>query len=39
MGDNKKNALPLFVKVNAFLFSIQYEHASFPYVLQQKTIL
>jgi hypothetical protein len=34
----KKEALPLFVNVNALLFSMQYGHASFPCVLQAKTI-
>ena len=34
----KKEALPLFVSVNALLFSIQYGHASFPCVLQPETI-
>jgi hypothetical protein len=34
----KKEALPLFVSVNALLFSIQYRHASFPCVLQPETI-
>jgi hypothetical protein len=35
----KKNILLLFVSMNTLLFSIQYEHASFPCVLQPKTIL
>ena len=30
----KKKALPLFVSVNALLFSMQYGHSSFPCVLQ-----
>jgi hypothetical protein len=30
--------LPPFVSVNALLFSMQYVHASFPCVLQPKTI-
>jgi len=34
----KKEALPLFVSVNALLFSMQYGHASFPCVLQQESI-
>jgi hypothetical protein len=34
----KKKALPLFVNVNALLFSMQYGHASFSCVLQAKTI-
>jgi hypothetical protein len=38
-GDSKKKALPLFVRVNALLFPIQYWHASFPCVLQPETIL
>jgi len=38
-GDSKKKeVLPLFVSVNALLFSIQYGHASFPCVLQPETI-
>jgi hypothetical protein len=34
----KKEALPLFVSVNALLFSMQYGHVSFPCVLQPETI-
>jgi hypothetical protein len=34
----KKEALPLFVSVNAFLFSMQHEHASFSCMLQPETI-
>jgi hypothetical protein len=34
----KKRSLPLFVSVNALLFSIQYGHASFPRVLQPEII-
>jgi hypothetical protein len=34
----KKKALPLFVSVNALLFSMQYRHASFSFVLQPETI-
>jgi hypothetical protein len=34
----KKDVLLLFVNMKAFLFSIQYEHASFPCVLQPETI-
>jgi hypothetical protein len=30
----KKKALPLFVSVNALLFSMQYRHASFSFMLQ-----
>jgi len=37
-GDSKKNILLLFVNMNTLLFSIQYEHVSFPCVLQPKTI-
>jgi hypothetical protein len=35
----KKNDLPSFVKVKALLFFIQYGHANFIWVLQQKIIL
>jgi len=35
----KKDVLPSFVIVNALLFSILYEHTSFPYMLQPETIL
>jgi len=34
----KKEALPLFVSVNALLFSIQYVQASFPCLLHPETI-
>jgi len=34
----KKEALPMFASVNALLFSIQYGHVSFPYVLQPESI-
>ena len=34
----KKEALPLFVSVNALLFSMQYGHASLPCMLQLETI-
>jgi hypothetical protein len=34
----KKDLLPLFVSVNALLFSMHYEHASFPCMLQSETI-
>jgi hypothetical protein len=34
----KKKALPLFVSVNALLFSMQYGHASFPCILQLESI-
>jgi hypothetical protein len=34
----RKDVLPLFVSVNALLFSIQYEHASFPCMLQPEII-
>jgi hypothetical protein len=34
----KKKVLPPFVIVNALLFSIQYEHASFSCVLQPESI-
>jgi len=36
--DSKKKALPLFVSVNALLFSMQYGHASFPCILQLESI-
>jgi hypothetical protein len=32
----KKKALPPFVSVNALLFSMQYGHASFAFMLQQE---
>jgi len=34
----KNNVLALFVSVNALLFSMQYGHTSFPWVLQPETI-
>jgi hypothetical protein len=34
----KKEVLPLFVSVNALLFSMQYGHDSFPCVLQPESI-
>ena len=34
----KKEVLPLFVSMNALLFSMQYGHASFPCVLQPESI-
>jgi hypothetical protein len=34
----KKEVLPLFVSVNALLFSMQYGHASFSCVLQPESI-
>jgi hypothetical protein len=38
-SDSKKEeVLPLFVSVNALLFSMQYGHASFPCVLQPESI-
>jgi len=37
-GSKKKDALPLFVSMNALLISIQYGHAGFPYVFQPETI-
>jgi hypothetical protein len=36
-GGKKKDILPLFVSVNV-MFSMQYEHASFPCMLQPETI-
>jgi hypothetical protein len=35
----KKDVLPLYVRVNALLFSIQYGHVNFSCVLQLETIL
>jgi hypothetical protein len=37
-GKQKKKALPPFIKVKALLFSIQYGHANFLYVLHPETI-
>jgi hypothetical protein len=34
----KKDVFLLFVSVNALLFSIQYKHAGFPYMLKLETI-
>jgi hypothetical protein len=34
----KKKALPPFASMNAFLFFMQYGHASFPCVLQPESI-
>jgi hypothetical protein len=37
-GSKKKDVLPLFISVNALLFSMQYGHASFSCMLQPETI-
>jgi hypothetical protein len=35
----KKKVLPSYVNMKALLFSIQYGHVNFPYMVQSETIL
>jgi hypothetical protein len=37
--DKKKKVLPSYVNRKALLFSIQYGHVNFPYMVQSETIL